>query len=172
MGIPYSVNPGIVRGLDYYTKTVFEVISGPFTVCGGGRYDGMIEEFGGDSVPGIGFGLGIERLLIRLDELGINIPKENGIDLYIAPLGDKAKNFTQKLALDLRKGGINVETDHMDRGLKAQMKYANKINSKFSVVIGDNEIENNSVKLKNMETGNEEDISLECLLDAIKGGSR
>lgn len=172
MEIPYNVNPGIVRGLDYYTKTVFEVISGPFTVCGGGRYDGMIEEFGGDSIPGIGFGLGIERLLIRLDELGINIPKENVIDLYVAPLGDKAKTFTQKLALDLRKGGINVETDHMDRGLKAQMKYANKINCKFSIVIGDNEIENNTVKLKNMETGNEEDVSFEGLLDAIKGGNK
>ncbi len=170
MEIPYNVNPGIVRGLDYYTKTVFEVISGPFTVCGGGRYDGMIEEFGGDSIPGIGFGLGIERLLIRLDELGITIPKENGIDLYIAALGDKAKTFTQKLALDLRKKGINVELDHMERGLKAQMKYANKICSKFSVVIGDNEIENNLVKLKNMETGNEEEISFENLFDAIKGG--
>lgn len=170
MGISYNINPRIVRGLDYYTKTVFEIISGPFTVCGGGRYDGMIEEFGGDSIPGIGFGLGIERLLIRLDELGIEIPKENEIDLYVAPLGEKAKNFTAKFVLDLRNKGINVETDHMNRGLKAQMKYANKIGSKFAVVIGDNEIDENAVNLKNMETGTEEKIQIDDIVEKIKEG--
>ncbi len=171
MGIGYNVNPGIVRGLDYYTKTVFEIISGPFTVCGGGRYDGMIEEFGGDSTPGIGFGLGIERLLIRLAELGIEIPKENDIDLYIVPLGDVAEDYTKKLVLDLRCGGLNVETDHMKRGLKAQMKYANKINAKFVAVIGDNEIANGAVNLKNMETGNETEVAISGLYAAIRGGN-
>lgn len=171
MEISYTINPGIVRGLDYYTKTVFEIISGPFTVCGGGRYDGMIEEFGGDSIPGIGFGLGIERLLIRLDELGIEIPKENEIDLYIAPLGEIAKKYATKLVLDLRCQGLNVETDHMDRGLKAQMKYANKIGSKFVAVIGDNEISENAVNLKNMNTGNEEKIQIDNIISTIKGGN-
>ncbi len=171
MEIDYTINPYIVRGLDYYTKTVFEIISGPFTVCGGGRYDGMIEEFGGDSTPGIGFGLGIERLLIRLGELGVEIPKENDIELYIAALGDAAGIYTQKLALDLRKQSINVEVDHMMRSLKAQMKYANKIGSKFSVVIGDNEISENTVSLKNMETGMEEKISLDSIAKVIKGGN-
>jgi len=171
MEIPYTINPGIVRGLDYYTKTVFEIISGPFTVCGGGRYDGMIEEFGGDSIPGIGFGLGIERLLIRLDELGIEIPKENELDLYIAPLGEEAKKYATKLVLDLRCRGLNVETDHMDRGLKAQMKYANKIGSKYVAVIGDNEISEKAVNLKNMETGNEEKIQIDNIVKTIKGGN-
>lgn len=172
MEIPYTVNPGIVRGLDYYTKTVFEIISGPFTVCGGGRYDGMIEEFGGNHIPGIGFGLGIERLLIRLAELGIEIPKENGIDLYIAPLGDNAREKTAKLVLDLRKDGINTETDHMDRTLRAQMKYANKIGARYTAVIGDDEIENSRVNLKDMETGNEVKISLDMLAETIKEGRK
>ncbi len=170
MQIQYKIDTGIVRGLDYYTKTVFEIISGPFTVCGGGRYDGMIEEFGGDSVPGIGFGLGIERLLIRLDDLGIEIPKEDGIDLYIAPLGDDARIFVQKLVYDLRKQGANVETDHMQRGLKAQMKYANKIGAKYSVVIGDDEIKNNVVNLKNMDSGDEEKVILNDIISVIKEG--
>ena len=170
MQIQYKIDTGIVRGLDYYTKTVFEIISGPFTVCGGGRYDGMIEEFGGDSVPGIGFGLGIERLLIRLDDLGIEIPKEDGIDLYIAPLGDGARIFVQKLVYDLRKQGANVETDHMQRGLKAQMKYANKISAKYSVVIGDDEIKNNVVNLKNMDSGDEEKVILNDIISVIKEG--
>lgn len=171
MGIKYNVNPGIVRGLDYYTKTVFEIISGPFTVCGGGRYDGMIEEFGGDSTPGIGFGLGIERLLIRLNELGIEIPKENDIDLYIVPLGDTAGDYTKKLVLDLRKQGLNVETDHMKRGLKAQMKYANKIDARYVAVIGDNEVEKGAVNLKNMETGEETEVLVSGLF-SVKRGER
>lgn len=170
MQIQYKIDTGIVRGLDYYTKTVFEIISGPFTVCGGGRYDGMIEEFGGDSVPGIGFGLGIERLLIRLDDLGIEIPKEDGIDLYIAPLGDDARIFVQKLVYDLRKQGANVETDHMQRGLKAQMKYANKIGARYSVVIGDDEIKNNVMNLKNMDSGDEEKVILNDIISVIKEG--
>lgn len=171
MEIPYNVNPGIVRGLDYYTKTVFEIISGPFTVCGGGRYDGLIEEFGGDSVPGIGFGLGIERLLIRLEELGIEIPKDNDLDLYIVPLGESAGDYTKKLVLDLRKQGLNVETDHMERGLKAQMKYANKIGVKYTAVVGDNEVTAGVVKLKNMESGNETEVRLSEIFEAVRGGN-
>lgn len=168
--IPYKINPGIVRGLDYYTKTVFEIISGPFTVCGGGRYDGMIEEFGGDSIPGIGFGLGIERLLIRLWELGIEIPKENEIELYVLPLGDNAKSFTTKLVYDLRLSGINVETDHVGRGLKAQMKYANKLNCRYTAIIGDNEIAENVINLKDMITGEEKKVKFEEIAKVIKEG--
>ena len=168
--ISYNINPGIVRGLDYYTKTVFEIISGPFTVCGGGRYDGMIEEFGGDSIPGIGFGLGIERLLIRLDELGIEIPKENEIELYVLPLGDKATDFSKKLVYDLRLSGINVDTDHVGRGLKAQMKYANKLNCKYVAIIGDNEIEENVINLKDMASGEETKVGIEEIAKVIKEG--
>jgi len=163
MGISYTIDPGIVRGLDYYTKTVFEIISGPFTVCGGGRYDGLIEEFGGDSTPAIGFGLGIERLLIRLEETGVVIPDESGIDLYLAPLGDTAKTAVLPLVYRLRRAGVNVDTDHMERGLKAQMKYADKLGAKYTIVLGDNEIESGKAMIKCMQTGEQTEIELDQL---------
>lgn len=170
LGIDYITDNGIVRGLDYYTKTIFEIISGPFTVCGGGRYDGLIEEFGGSPMPGIGFGLGIERLLLRLEETGVEIPKENTLDLYVAPLGEAAGLFVQGLVLELRKKGVMTDTDHLNRGLKAQMKYANKIGCRYTAVIGDNEIENNSVNVKEMATGLEIPVALDKLADFINAG--
>lgn len=169
LGVGYTVDPGIVRGLDYYTKSVFEIISGPFTVCGGGRYDGLIEEFGGDPLPGIGFGLGIERLLIRLDELSVEIPNEELLDLYIIALGEKAGDYCFKLAGDLRNIGIMLDIDHMQRGLKPQMKYANKIGCKYTAVFGDNEIESGTVKLKNMESGEQTEVAVDKIADFIKG---
>lgn len=169
IGIQFEIDPGIVRGLDYYTKTVFEIISGPFTICGGGRYDGLIEEFGGDPTPGIGFALGIERLLIRLDETGVVIPKENGLDLYVAPLGGRAAQYVQKLVFDLRSSGVKTETDHMKRGLKPQMKYADKLHCKYSVVIGDNEIDTGIVQLKNMQTGAQQEVAIDAISEFIKG---
>lgn len=153
LGISYNVDSGIVRGLDYYTKTVFEIISGDFTVCGGGRYDGMIEQFGGQPTPGIGFGLGIERLLIRLNELGVQIPFKNNLDLYIVSLGDTAKKYCERLTNDLRAAGIKVETDHMNRSLRAQMKYADKLQCRYTMVVGDNEISENAANIKDMQTG-------------------
>lgn len=169
LGVGYTVDPGIVRGLDYYTKSVFEIISGPFTVCGGGRYDGLIEEFGGDPLPGIGFGLGIERLLIRLDELSVKIPNEELLDLYIIALGEKAGDYCFKLAGDLRNREIMLDIDHMQRGLKPQMKYANKIGCKYTAVFGDNEIESGMVKLKNMESGEQTEVAVDKIADFIKG---
>lgn len=169
LGINYKIDSGIVRGLDYYSKTVFEIISGPFTVCGGGRYDGLVAECGGDPTPGIGFGLGIERLLIRLEELGVEIPNDELLDLYIVPLGDNAYEYTYKLVNNLRKNGIKADTDHMQRGLKPQMKYANKIGCKYSIVIGDNEISTNRVKIKNMQTGEQDETELSKIFDYIKG---
>lgn len=169
MGITYKIDNGIVRGLDYYTKTVFEIISGPFTICGGGRYDGLIEEFGGDPTPAIGFALGIERLLIRLAENGVEIPKSDILDLYMAPLGENAVDFVPKLVYDLRQNGVSVETDHMARGLKAQMKYADKLGCRFTAVVGDNEIENNIVKIKNMETGEQTEMSFDQITAFLKG---
>ncbi len=165
IGISYFVDDGIVRGLDYYTKTVFEIISGPFTVCGGGRYDGLIEEFGGDRTPAIGFGLGIERLLIRLAENGVEIPCEAKADLYIAPLGESASEKAQVIAFNLRQKGIRVETDHMQRGLKPQMKYSNKIGTKYTLVLGDSEIETGDIRLKNMETGEQIEWKLEKIAE-------
>lgn len=160
LGIKYKVDTGIVRGLDYYTKTVFEIVSGSFTVCGGGRYDGLVEEFGGDKTPAVGFGLGIERLLIRLDELGVEIPNNINPDLYVVSLGDKAKAFTYSFVNQMRNAGIKTEMDHMGRGLKPQMKYANKLNALNVIVLGDDEIESGMAKIKNMKTGEQEDIKL------------
>lgn len=161
MEINYTIDPGIVRGLDYYTKTVFEIISGDFTVCGGGRYDGLVEELGGKSTPAVGFGLGIERLLLRLEETGAEIQKPDGVSLYIAPMGGDAVTRATQLAYDLRKAGISVDTDHIGRGLRASMKYADKLGAKYTLVLGDNEIENNVAKIKNMATGEETEVPLD-----------
>ena len=167
--IKYTIDPGIVRGLDYYTKTVFEIISGSFTVCGGGRYDGLVEECGGDSVPGIGFGLGIERLLLRLEDLNVSIPNDELLDLYVVPLGEEAYQYTYTLVNSLRKNGIKVDTDHMSRNLKPQMKYANKIGAKYTMVIGDSEIETGVSNIKNMETGEQQQVELNKIDEYIKG---
>ncbi len=168
LGIEYNIDSGIVRGLDYYTKTVFEIISGGFTVCGGGRYDGLIEEFGGDKTPAIGFGLGIERLLLRLLEQGVEIPKSDNPEIYIVPLGEAAKAEAQKLVFMLRRGGIAAETDYMGRGLKPQMKYADKIGAKYTLVLGDDEINTGKIRIKNMQSGNETETEMNKLLDFFK----
>lgn len=158
VGIEYKIDSGIVRGLDYYSKTVFEIISGEFTVCGGGRYDGLVEQFGGDHMPAMGFAMGVERLIIRLEENNVEIPLENMLDLYVVPLGDETVSFIQKLVFELRQANINVDTDHMKRGLKPQMKYANKIGARYTVVIGENEMTDGKAKIKNMETGEQTDV--------------
>lgn len=168
MGIKYTVDSGIVRGLDYYTKTVFEIISGEFTVCGGGRYDGLVEELGGKSTPAVGFGLGIERLLLRLSENGVEIPEADTVKLYIAPMGDSAKAKAQEIVYCLRKSGVAVDTDHMQRGLRASMKYADKLGAQYTVVLGDNEIESNEVSVKNMTTGESETVKIDDLADYLK----
>lgn len=165
LGIAYQIDSGIVRGLDYYTKTVFEIISGPFTVCGGGRYDGLVEELGGAPTPAVGFGLGIERLLLRLEETHVTIPKENVLDLYIAPLGEKAVQYAQGLVFGLRGAGVCVDIDHMGRGLRAQMKYADKLSCRYTLVLGDNEIETGTAQLKNMRSGEQTEIQLEQLAE-------
>lgn len=165
MGIEYSVNPRIVRGLDYYTKTVFEFVTADIgsqgTVCGGGRYDGLIEQLSGKHVPALGFGMGLERLILTMENQGCEFMENPTCELYIAPMGDTAKDKAVELASNLRTEGFLVEYDIMDRGIKAQMKYANKLNTKFVLVIGDNEIQSNSAKLKFMATGEELPITLD-----------
>ncbi len=172
LNIDYVVDPYIVRGLDYYTKTVFEIISEDIgaqsTVCGGGRYDGLIEECGGKATPAVGFAIGLERLLLTLDSLNVNVEKPAGPRLFVAALGDRAKLEASKIAINLRSEAISCERDLLGRSLKAQMKYANKINSKYVIVIGDSEIDENLVKLKNMETGNEEEIKLSDIVSIMK----
>lgn len=165
MGIEYSVNPRIVRGLDYYTKTVFEFVTTDIgsqgTVCGGGRYDGLIEQLSGKHVPALGFAMGLERLILTMENQDCEFMENPNCELYIAPMGDTAKDKAVELASNLRTEGFLVEYDIMDRGIKAQMKYANKLNAKFVLVIGDNEIQSNSAKLKFMTTGEEFPITLD-----------
>ena len=157
MKIDYSINPKIVRGLDYYTKTVFEFITTDIgaqgTVCGGGRYDGLIETLGGAPTPALGFGMGLERLILTMESQGVEFEEPAGCELYIAPMGDNAARYATGMIAKLRDLGIFAEYDLIGRSLKAQMKYADKIGAKFVMVLGDNEIEQGQVNIKNMETG-------------------
>ncbi len=173
MAIPYKVNPTIVRGLDYYTRTVFEFVATGIgaqgTVCGGGRYDGLCEELGGNHIPALGFGLGMERLMLVLEQQGIELPSENKCNVYIAPAGEAASLKAAEIATHLREEGIFALFDISNRGIKAQMKYANKIGAEYVVVIGDNELESGTVELKNMETGDVVPMSLETFSDDFAG---
>jgi histidyl-tRNA synthetase len=170
MEIGYTVNPTIVRGLDYYSRTVFEFVSDQIgaqgTVCGGGRYDGLVEELGGQATPALGFAGGLERLLLVMEAQGIEIPGEDGCDLFIASLGEEANLPVQKLVQELRLAGVAVERDLMGRGLKAQMKYADRIRARFSLVVGEDEIKNQSAMLKDMQTG--EQVPVELNAQAIR----
>ena len=157
LAIPYVVNPRIVRGLDYYTRTVFEFISGGIgaqsTVCGGGRYDGLIQELGGPKTPALGFAMGLERLLLVLEAQGNPPAAAESCDLYIAPMGETAAVKAFQLVNILRGEGYYAETDVMGRSLRAQMKYADKLGCKFSLVLGDDELAKGEGMLKDMETG-------------------
>lgn len=164
-GVEYTVNPTIVRGLDYYTKTVFEFVTdfigAQGTVCGGGRYDGLIEELGGKHLPSLGFAMGIERLLMLMDKQGIEIPKPSTCDLYVAVMGKSASLKSFEIIKAVRSCGLIAETDIVGRGLRAQMKYADKIGAKFSMVLGDNEIEQGKAVIKNMSSGEQTEIVLD-----------
>ena len=158
--IPYVIDTSIVRGLDYYTKTVFEFVNEDgFTLCGGGRYDKLINEIEEkQDIPSVGFGMGIERIIHFLDDEGVELQAEDPIQLYVGTIGDKAKQKAYLLVDRLREAGIIVETDYMDRSVRAQMKYANKINAKHTVILGDNELNDNLAKIKNMETGDRKSV--------------
>lgn len=164
-GVEYTVNPTIVRGLDYYTKTVFEFVTdfigAQGTVCGGGRYDGLIEELGGKHLPSLGFAMGIERLLMLMDKHGIEIPKPSTCDLYVAVMGESASLKSFEIIKAVRSCGLIAETDVVGRGLRAQMKYADKIGAKFSMVLGDNEIEQGKAVIKNMSSGEQTETVLD-----------
>lgn len=164
MKLDYTVNPKIVRGLDYYTKTVFEFITDELgsqgTVCGGGRYDGLIEELGGRSMPSLGFAIGLERLLMLMNAQGIDIPKGKGCELFIATIGEPAKKKAFELVERVRSRGICAELSISEKSLKAQMKFADKIGAKYTIVLGDDEIAGNSARLKNMKTGETQEVAL------------
>lgn len=154
--IEYIVNPKIVRGLDYYTKTVFEFIvntdKNNLTICGGGRYDNLISELGGPITPAFGFGIGLERLKLIIDNCSEYQTTEQKCDIYVVVLDDESRLYSVDVIKKLRTQGYRVETDLVGRSLKAQMKYANKIKAKYTLVIGENEIKAKKAKLKNMET--------------------
>ena len=165
LNIKYTVDPKIVRGLDYYTKTVFEFVTTDIgaqgTICGGGRYDGLIEQMGGQKTPALGFAMGLERLILTMENQGISFAEDMGCSLYIAPMDESAVPYAMKLAAELRSSGLWVEYDTVGRGLKAQMKYSDKLGAAFTMVLGENELNENKAKLKNMKTGEETEIMLD-----------
>ena len=164
MKLDYTVNPKIVRGLDYYTKTVFEFITDELgsqgTVCGGGRYDGLIEELGGRSMPSLGFAIGLERLLMLMTEQKTEFPQEKGCELFVVTIGEQAKKKAFELTELLRSRNVCAEMSVSEKSVKAQMKFADKIGAKYTLVLGDDEINANSARIKNMETGETRDVSL------------
>ena len=173
MDINFVVDKTIVRGLDYYKKTAFEIISNDIgsqsTVCGGGRYDGLVEQLGGPKgVSGIGFGLGAERLLLTMENNNIEIENPYATDIFIVTIGDEAKTKSFKLLKDLRTNHISAENDHVDRSVKAQFKYSDKINAKFTIVIGDDELANDTATLKNMSTSEQTTIKLSEIVQELK----
>lgn len=178
MNIEFTPDPGIVRGLDYYTKTVFEFIAPigvdpktgeekHLTVCAGGRYDGLVEEIGGPRLPGIGYAAGMDRLVAAMKYSSAEIPSPVTPGIYVAPLGDEAVAFAQTLVYGLRQSGIRAECDIVGRSLKAQMKYADKIGASYTVIIGDNEIKTGRAILKNMKTSEQTEVELRSIAEIL-----
>lgn len=167
-GIPFTVDPKIVRGLDYYTRTVFEFVFDGLTVCGGGRYDMLVEECGGKPTGAVGFGLGIERLMMILEKLNGPLADMPERDVYIGSMGEAGLMRAQALTFALRKSGVKADCDTVERSVKAQMKYANKIGAKYSVILGDSELESGKVQLKEMETGEAEEVAVADLVEILK----
>lgn len=172
MDIDFTVNPAIVRGLDYYTRTVFEFVSSEIgaqgTVCGGGRYDGLLEELGGKPMPACGFGMGIERLLLLMEAQGVPFPEPKKCDVYLVSMGEEAGLKAAALAEQLREEGLSAQFDTVGRGLKAQMKYADKIGAAYTVVLGDAELESRRVNLKNMRDGTQTELDLDDFVGAFQ----
>lgn len=171
LGIEFTVNPTIVRGLDYYTRTVFEFVSTNIgsqgTVCGGGRYDGLIELLGGPKTPSIGFAMGLERLLLLMENTGVAFPEEGSVDIYIGSMGTKASIEAANIVNSLRAEGFKAECDLCSRSVKAQMKYADKIGAGLSCIIGESELESGKVTVKNMKEGTSEEVELEELIEYV-----
>lgn len=165
LDLSFTVDPKIVRGLDYYTKTVFEFVTTDIgaqgTICGGGRYDGLLKELGGQDTPALGFAMGLERLILTMESQNIKFDEDLGCSLYIAPMDETAVLMAMSIAKEIRSGGFQVEFDTVGRSLKAQMKYSDKIGAEFTLVLGDNEINSKSAMLKNMKTGEQIEIKLD-----------
>lgn len=168
-GIAFTVDPHIVRGLDYYTRTVFELVAdNGLVVAGGGRYDGLIEELGGAPQPGLGFAMGLERLLMLMEEQHCPLPEPPRCDLYLVSMGQAAAMRCFALATQLREGGVSVECDIVGRSLKAQMKYADKLGARYTAVIGDDELAAGRVRLRDMKTGEGSEAAIDDLYGALR----
>lgn len=171
MNISYTVDPEIVRGLDYYTRTVFEFISNNIgaqgTVCGGGRYDGLIKELGGADTPSLGFGMGLERLMLLMENSGTPFPEESKPDVFIIAMGEKAQLKAVEIVKDMREEGFCALVDLNSRSIRAQMKYADKTGARFTVVLGDDEVSSGIAKLKNMASGEETEIPVAQFVSAF-----
>lgn len=173
LGIGYTQDTRLVRGFDYYTKTAFEFVSGELgaqnTVCGGGRYDGLVEELGGPATPAIGFGMGIERLLAILEAQGIEIPSDSHPAVFVATLGDKPREAGIKLLAELRAAGIAAEADYSGKSLKSQMKSADREQANLVVIIGEDELSGGIVKVRDMATKEETDVPIDGAVEKIRG---
>ncbi len=170
LNISFEVDTEIVRGLDYYTKTVFEFVNSEgFTICGGGRYDNLVHEVDEkQNIPAVGFGLGIERIINELAAEGVELAPEPTVELYVGILGKEARAAAYQLVKKLRQEGIIADTDYMDRSVKAQMKYANKLGAKNTVIIGADELASNKANIKNMETGEQKEVRLDQIADMFR----
>lgn len=170
LGIAYTINPSIVRGLDYYTRTVFEFVDDKLglTACGGGRYDGLVSMLGGPALPALGFGMGLERLLMVMEAQGCAFPPEEGVQLYVAPLGEEAAARAHQIVAGLRAQGVAALCDVSGRSAKAQMKYADKLGAAYTMVLGENELREGAANLKNMKNGEQLRIPLDdAIMDSI-----
>ncbi|EJL31243.1 histidine--tRNA ligase [Brevibacillus sp. BC25] len=171
LDIPFHVNPRLVRGLDYYTLTAFEIkmaeIGAVETLCGGGRYNGLVAELGGDDMPGIGFALSIERLLLALEKQGVQLPISGGIDCFVVVQTPEAKTTAFVLVDQLRQAGIAAELDYLDRKMKAQLKQADRLQARFTAIIGESELANGTVVLKEMATGEQQEVKREELVSVL-----
>jgi histidyl-tRNA synthetase len=173
--IPFEIDPNLVRGLDYYNHTAFEIMSDAegfgaiTTLCGGGRYNGLVEEIGGPETPGIGFAMSIERFLAALDAEGVELPLPAGIDCYLVGLGDEAKDYTVALLHQLRMAGFTAERDYLDRKIKTQFKAADRLKARYVAVLGDDELQAGKINLKNMETGDQSEVELSTFIETFKG---
>ncbi|ASN05132.1 histidine--tRNA ligase [Virgibacillus necropolis] len=174
MNIPYTVDKNLVRGLDYYNHTAFEIMSEAdgfgsiTTLAGGGRYNGLVEDLGGPNTPGIGFGMGIERLLMALEAENITLPVENTLDCFVVAFGDEAVLESVNLVHTLRENGIQVDKDYQDRKMKGQFKAADRVNARFVLVLGDQEVEDNVINVKDMETGNQTEVAISNIVSYMQ----
>jgi histidyl-tRNA synthetase len=174
MDVPFEIDPNLVRGLDYYNHTAFEIMSvsegfgAITTLCGGGRYNGLVEEMGGPETPGIGFALSIERFIAALEAEKVDMSLNDSIDCYLVSLGDTAKDYTVKLLHELRSNGFKAERDYLDRKVKAQFKAADRLQAKYIAVLGENELDSGIINLKNRVTGEQKEINLNQFIKSLR----